>query len=353
MKSNPDFTELQRTHGIYFDGAMGGAMDYVDMRFAANYVLANDAQPGLITTMNNGIPAFLSNYIDPKVITVLTTPNNGAKLLGEVQKGDWVTRTMTFPMVESTGETSAYGDWNNNGSVSANVDFPQRQSFHYQTITQWGQKQLAEAALAKIDWSQRLNIASAMVLDKFQNNSYFYGIGGLQNYGMLTDPQLPAAITPVTKAAGGTTWAVATPNELYADFQKLFNQLTTQTNGLITQDTKLVFATTPGAMMWLSSANSFGVTPQDLLRKGFPNIRFETAPQYGIGPTGAPNGAGTVVQLFAEEIDGQETGYCAFTEKMRAHPIVADVSSYKQKKSQGTWGAIIFLPVAFAQMVGV
>jgi hypothetical protein len=57
--------------------------------------------------------------------------------------------------------------------------------------------------------------------------------------------------------------------------------------------------------------------------------------------------------MIAESIDGQETGYCSFTEKMRAHPIVTELSAFKQKKSQGTWGAVLFLPVAFATMVGV
>jgi hypothetical protein len=32
---------------------------------------------------------------------------------------------------------------------------------------------------------------------------------------------------------------------------------------------------------------------------------------------------------------------------------VKDMSAYKQKKSQGTFGAVIFQPFAFAQMIGV
>ena len=33
-----------------------------------------DAQPALVTQSNSGIPAFLSNYLDPKVIEVLVAP---------------------------------------------------------------------------------------------------------------------------------------------------------------------------------------------------------------------------------------------------------------------------------------
>jgi hypothetical protein len=289
---------------------------------------------------------FLSNYIDPKLIQVLTTPNKGAEILGEVKKGDWVTRTMTFAMVENVGETSSYNDWSKNGMVNANVQFPQRQSFHYQTITEWGEKQLAEAGLAKIDWAAQMNIASAMTLDKFQNLSYLFGIAGLQNYGLLNDPSLSAAITPVTKAATGTTWAVATPNEIYSDFQKLFSQLVTQTNGLVEADTRMVLVLPPQLQVYLTNINSFGlVALGDMIKRTYTNLRIVSVPQY------SANGVNTI-QLIAEEIDGQEVGYCAFTEKMRAHPVIPDLSSFQQKKSQGTWGSIILLPLAIATMTG-
>lgn len=334
MYHNDILAQLRESHGIVLPPGMG-----------------LDAQPTTITVSNAGIPAFLTAYMDPKVIEVLVTPNTGAKILGESKKGDWTTRTAVFAMVESVGEVSSYGDWNNNGTTNANVAFPERQSYHYQTITQWGEKQLAEAGAARLDWAGRLNIASAIVLDKFQNNTYFYGVGGLKNYGLLNDPSLPAPVQPATKQAGGRTWAVGTPNEIYADIQALYGQLVAQTGGiiqggLIDQRQKMVLATSPAVAVYLSSKNSFGLSVYDMLKDTFPNIRFETAVQYSTP-------AGNVVQLIAEEVDGQEAGYCAFTEKMRAHPVIADISSFKQKKSQGTWGTIIFLPMAFAQMIGV
>jgi hypothetical protein len=337
-----DLLRVAQSHGI----VMAYDTDFLPEGVSHNYTLAMDAQPQLVTVSNAGIPAFLSSYIDPKVIKVLTTPNKAAQILGETKKGDWITRTAIFSMVESAGEVSSYGDWSNNGSTSANVQFPQRQSYHYQTITQWGEKQLAEAGLAKIDWAQQLNVASAMVLDKFQNLTYFFGVQGLQNYGLLNDPSLSAAIAPTTKAAGGPSWGpLTTANEVYADIQALYEELVLQTQGLVDQDTPVVLALPPGLSIYLTNTNMYNVNVTDLLKKNFPNIRCETAPQY------ASNGINTI-QMFAESIDGQETGYCSFTEKMRAHPIVTDISSFKQKKSQGTWGAIIFLPLAVATMVG-
>lgn len=339
----PDFEILRQSHGVYLPETMKGWL---------TPEIAMDAQSPMVTVSNTGIPAFLQNYMDPKIIEVLTTPNKAAQILGEVQKGNWVTRTATFTMVEAVGETSSYGDWNNNGSTSANAQFPERQSYHYQTITQWGEKQLAEAGLAGIDWASRVNRSSVIVLDKFQNNSYFFGIGGLKNYGLLNDPSLSAAIQPATKVAGGRTWNNATPNEIFADIQALFAQLVTQTTGLVDNDTKLILALPPSASIYLSNKNSFGLSAFEMMKGAkdsagtFPNIRIVTAVQYQVV-------GGNMVQLIAEEIDGQETGYMAFTEKLRAHPLFVDLSAFKQKKSQGTWGAIIFLPMGIASMLGV
>jgi hypothetical protein len=343
MTRNPDLLRLEHSFGIHIPDVV----DFIDSQMAMDA-----AQPTMITTANAGIPSFLTNYIDPKLIEVLTAPNKAVKILGgEVKKGDWITLTTTFPIVEHTGEVSTYGDWNNNGSTSANVNFPQRQSYHYQTITQWGERQLEMAGLAKIDWASRLNTASAMVLDKFQTQTYFFGVDGLQNYGLLNDPLLPTPMTPGAKANNTPRWLsgnniTASANEIYADIQSMFAQLATQTKGLIDADTAMVFASSPAIGMALTTTNSFNVNVTDLLKKNFPNIRFETAPQYSTT-------AGELIQLIATSVEGQETAVCAFTEKMRAHSIVKEMSAFKQKKSQGTWGTIIFRPVCIAQMLGV
>jgi len=49
----------------------------------------------------------------------------------------------------------------------------------------------------------------------------------------------------------------------------------------------------------------------------------------------------------------EATGIAGFTEKMRAHAIVRDLTAFSQKKSQGTWGSIIFRPAMISSMIGV
>ena len=348
---NPILQDLASRAGIHFMGVNAdiqseGAASA--LRIAADGNFACDSQPSLVTVSNSGIPAFLSTYIDPELIETLTSPMKAAEIVGdEVKKGDWTTETAMFPVVESTGVTSAYGDYSESGNAGANTNFPQRQSFHYQVMTQWGERELERAGLARIDWANRLNRASALTLNKYQNKTYFFGVSGLENYGLLNDPSLSAPITPTTKTAGGTGWADATANEVLNDIAKLFQQLQTQAKGLVDRETAMTLAMSPiSDADGLTKVSEFNVSVADRLKKLYPNMVVKTAPEY-------TTDSGELVQLIVDELEGQRTASCAFTEKMRAHPIVVQSSSFKQKKSQGTWGTVIYRPFLIAQMLGV
>ena len=346
---NPILQALMERAGVHFMGVpnVDFQAEGVSLRLAHDG-FACDAQPALVTTSNSGIPAFLSTYVDPKLIEVLVSPMKAAEIVGdEVKKGDWTTETAMFPVVESTGVTSAYGDYSESGNAGVNSNFPQRQSFHYQVMTQWGERELERAGLARIDWANRMNIASALTLNKYQNKTYFFGVSGLQNYGLLNDPGLSAAVSPITKIAGGTGWANATANEVLNDVAKLFQQLQTQAKGLVDRETRMTLAMSPlSDATGLTKVSDFNVSVTDRLKKLYPNMTVKTAPEY-------TTGSGELLQLIVDELEGQRTASTAFTEKMRAHPIVVQSSSFKQKKSQGTWGTVIFRPFLIAQMLGV
>ena len=329
---NQTFNQLERDAGIVF---MGGGKKLMDDKVAA--ALAMDAQPGLTTVGNSGIPAWMLNYVDPQLIEIILQPTKAAEVFGEMKKGDWTTETATFMTVEPTGEVSSYGDYNNNGVSGVNVNFPQRQSYHYQVFTRWGEREVARAGEAKIDYVARVNEASINALNRFQNKTYLFGVKGLQNYGVLNDPSLPAS------TAAAKTWANSTGEEVYESIRKLFQTLLKQTSGKIDMNTPLLLVCSPTASVDLTKTNQYNVNVIDQLKKNFPNLRVETIPEYSAT-------SGETVQLIVEELDGQRTLDCAFTEKMRAHNMVLEASSIKQKKSQGTWGAIIYRPFCIATM---
>jgi hypothetical protein len=328
--------------------------------FRANPAIAMDAQPHLSTVANSGIPVLLATTIDPEVIEVLFAPLQGADILGERKKGNWLSLVEMFPMIERVGEVSSYGDYSTQGMSNANLNWPSRESYLFQTIIDYGERESEMAGLANVNWVSELQKAAALTLNTFQNLSYFFGVAGIANYGLINQPGLSAALTPGTKANGGVKWIVngrpnATANEVYDDIVAIFSQLVLQTFGLVDKDAKITIVLSPGAQVALTFTNSFGVSVTDLVKKNFPNITFKTATQFGAFSTtnNTGNAAGELVMMIATSVQGQDVGYMAYNEKMRAHQLVPDLSSWKQKHTSGTWGAILRMPVLVAQMVGV
>ena len=342
--------------GIHFPGAQM----FCRPEYKQNINVAMDAQPALVTVPNSGVPAYLTFFMDPDILRVLTAPNEAAEIFGEKQKGDWTSTTLIFPVVERTYEVSSYGDFNNNGRSGLNTNFPQREAYLYQSVAEYGELEMERAGLAKIDWAGGVRKSAVITLDKFQNLTYFYGVQGLQNYGLLNSPDLSAPIAPAPKANGGLTWVNgtvinATANEIFADIQSMFIQLINQSSGLIDANSKMTLAMSPKSSGALNTTNTFNVNVMDILKKNYPNMTVKTAVQYGALTTQNPQGSagGEIIQLIAEEVEGQKTGYCAFNEKLRAGPVIREMSAFKQKLTQGTWGAVIRIPYAISQMIGV
>lgn len=327
------------------------AGDWLTPELARNFSLAMDAQPTLVTSSNAGIPFYFTQWVDPEIVRILQTPNKGAQIYGEEKKGTWTDQTAMFQVVENTGEVSNYGDFNENGRSDINFDFVTRQSVLFQTIIEYGDLETDRAGEARLNLVAEKQRSAALTLDKFSDFVYHFGVTNLANYGILNEPSLPAALTPTTKAAGGVKWVnggavVAQASEIYADFQMLFNQLTANSFGYIDMNTrfKLVF---PNAVASAFSAvNSFGITIRDFINKSFPNVEYVTDPRYATA-------SGNVVQLIAETFDGAKTGECAFNEKMRDHQAVRALSSYKQKRTSGSWGFILRKPLGVSQLLGV
>lgn len=310
---------------------------------------------------NSGVPTILTTYVDPDVYEFLFAGNEAAKIYGEVRRGDWLMDTSLFPSTEHAGEVTSYGDMVTSGRATTNTNWQNYQSYLFQTIMEYGERELERAGLARINWVSELNKSAATLMDKFHNLTYFFGVNGLVNYGWLNDPALAASLTPSTKAAGGVTWFTAggTPNatatEVYNDILAIVQSLITQNAGLVNAKTKMTLGIGPNIATALNFTNSFNVNVTDQLEKNFPNLEVKDAVQYGVQTTANPQGnaAGNIVQLIADDVQGQDTGFCAFSEKMRSHKIIYDLSSFRQKVTGGTWGGIIRQPSGVASMVGV
>lgn len=369
------FAEDQAMHeelGVEFDGAVS----YIPEAWKKNWRLAMDeyvagmqsigmdSVASLTTDPNAGIPSWFTTVIDPQVYRILFAPVKMAEIIGEKRKGTWLDQTAMFPVVEHVGEVETYGDDSEGGNSGVNLEFPQRQAYKYQTIIRYGQEELERAGLARIGYVAELGVSAANSLNRYTNYVYAYGVGGLQNYGVLNDPNLPAAISPTTKAAftvtGSNAWFFggalnATPNEIFNDIQAIFYGLVGQSAGLVDEETKLILAMSPQSQTAMLATNSFNVNVKTILKETLPNLEIKTAVQYGAQSAANPEGiaAGSLLQMIAPELEGMEQGYCSFNEKLKSFPIVRGLSNFKQKQMSGAWGAIWRSTVGVYQMIGV
>lgn len=328
---------------------------------AISFDAANGLPGPLVTDPNSAIPAMLTTMIDPEVIRTVLAPLAFAEILSESRRGDWTMDTEMFPVVEQTGEVTSYGDYANGGNAGVNMNWPQFQNYLFQTIIRYGEREVERAGLGKINYVSELQTSASDILNRFCNLIYAFGVDGLQNYGIINNPYLSAALTPATKDAGGTAWFSgnnpnASANEVYNDIVALVQQLIGQTGGALDQDDPMTLAMSPGSKVALTFTNSFGVNVTKLLSDNFPNMRVKIAPQYGVQSATNPQGnstAGNLIQLIADRLQGQRVVFAAFSEKLRAHKIVTGLSSWEQKMTSGAWGTILRIPAAVSQMIGV
>ncbi len=342
---------------------MPGVNSYLPDEYVRDYRLAMDAQPALSSTdPNSAIPTIFTTMVDPKVFEGLFAPNKAATIMGEERRGTWVDDTILFPIVEATGEVSSYDDDSEAGVAGANANWPARQNYRLQINKRYGDLELDRAGAARINWIAQLDKSCALMINKFMNLDYFYGIKNLQNYGLFNDPNLNASLTPATKAWGGTGWynassqIAATANEIFADIQNLFTQLAaTQTAGLINAESKMVLAMSPLSKAALNTTNSFNVNVYKLIKDNYPNLDIVDAVQYAALSTSNPQGnpAGNFMQMIAKDVEGQDTGFCAYAERFKAHRIEVKTSSVRQKISAAIWGTVLRMTSTVASMVGI
>ena len=308
--------------------------------------IAQDA--ALITTPNTTVPAELLAYIDPMVIEILTAPRRAREIFGEEKKGDWTTPYMKWRVDEMTGKTEPYSDYANGTTSGVNSEWQTRVQYVFQTSITYGDFEVDMSSTVKVNLAASKQRTAANVIDIDQNRFYLLGVAGKEIYGILNDPNLPAAITAGATGTGSSTkWADKTTVQIYNDVLALFAQLSEQSSGLIDKDTPLKLCLSPELAVRLGAATDFNVSVLDMLKRYFSRIDIVTVPELHSMT------AGETMFLIAPEVNGQRSGTLAFGEKMRAGRVVPDLSSFRQKFVGTTYGGIVLMPFAFAQMTGM
>ena len=322
----------------------GAARDWYD----AGRVRQQARDAALVTTPSTTVPAEFTTYIDPMVVEILTSPLR-ARLLGrERRAGNFATTQFTFRVGELVGASEPYSDFADNRTSDVNYNWPVRENYLFQTVIRYGDRETALTGAAKISLAADKQRAAANTLDHDANSFALLGVAGLDIYGILNAPELPAAITPgATGTGGGVTWNTKDMLQIYNDILLLFAQLAENGRGWIDQNTPLQLIVSPRAMTYLGRASEYNTNVLDLLQKYFSRLEVVVLPELQ-GTTG-----GETILLKAASIQGQPVIELPFSEKVRAGRVVEELSSIKQKWEAGTYGALLIYPFAIAQMRGV
>lgn len=334
--------DVMKQYGIVFDtGApIRGilANDSIDQ-------LANDA--AMVTAANSGVPVEFTSYIDPMVIPILTATRGAREIFGEAKKGDWTTSYARFQTSEITGEVEAYTDYGQGGASDVNPTFPVRTQYIYQTNIRYGDREVDVASRARLQLAADKQRAAATVIDIASNKFALYGVAGLEIYGLLNDPNLPATVSSLPNADAKTLWTEKSTKEIYEDVLYLFSKMADRGAGHIDANTELVLATSPATQVQLGKATDFNISARQMLETYFPRIRFVALPEL------ATETGGTSILLVAPTIEGLPTAQIGFSEKFRAMRLIPESSSFHQKFVGSSYGTIIYRPFAIGKMTGV
>lgn len=317
---------------------------------------ANSYTPGSpVTTTNDGYLVQFFNYISPQEIPVLLAPNRMAEIFGESRQGTWEQVFLTFKVVEQAGQVSAYGDGARGGTANANIEYEQRQNMLVQAFIEAGDLELARAGAGQFDMLGNRRKAQAMVLNKWNNRTYAYGVTGMPNYGVLNDPNLLPSNAPTT-GTGGVTWAQKATNvtdganNIYSDILAAYGRIQTLAQGLldttIDEETEIVFVVPPSQRQYLMVANNFGVTVEDLVKKMLTKAKIVTAPEMDTE-------GGNILFAFVPELEGVRTIQLNFSERLRTHRVEYESSMMRQKATSGCYGAFVARPMLVDQTIGI
>jgi hypothetical protein len=317
---------------------------YAGIKGDEEAVMAMDA--ALLTTANTTVPAELLAFFDPKAIEVLTAKRTATQIFNEVKKGDRTTPYAKFRMVEHTGYTQPYSDYSDNGKSDVNYSYPVRENYLFETVIKYGDLEEAESSRAKVNLLADLQSSAAHNIAIDTNRFYFSGVSGMDNYGILNQPNLPQAIVAANGAAGTATWATKTGTEIYNDIVALYSDMASRADGNITKDTSFKLIVGPTSDAELNKLNAFGTeTVAALIKRNFRNLEIIVAPEY--------DDSTKKIQLIAVNVDGQATGECAYSEKFTAGRVVPFLSHFAQKFSAGVFGTVIYRPVFVSTMTGI
>lgn len=282
------------------------------------------------------------------------------------QQGIWSTRQVKIPTRVDTGNVRLYDDFSMNGGTAPNYNWVTRDIEYFEETRSWGEMQIAQFSLAKIDIVTNTRDAMSMVIAQSQNDVGFNGWLGVPSgdkptlYGILNEPNLNPAISlpadgfiPGT-ATPTTAWSGKDYNQILRDIRLLVTQVLLQALGNADQSKPWILAIPPSASAALQTPNPIGgALVSETLKTAYPNLTIAVVPNFesSLVVSGVETGQTVVMVLFLTP-EGEKPYYELFTTKGLAHRPLVQSTAMSEKESWGIGGVVLHAPMFVSYAYG-
>lgn len=299
---------------------------------------------------NSALPFYAVMARNPKLIETILAPLMVEEAYkGVTVGGDLATSWYQFASREFNAAGSAFNDYSNDGAASVTYNQFFRASYAHQTHVVFGVTEGEKWAKAGVDYVADNHAAAFDYLKRVQNYIGFYGVKGLKLWGGLTDPNLPAPISPTAAKAGGVSWDNKVGEEIYADILVLIQRLISQTKNALRLNNKvrLRLLLPPKNVFDLNKPMSYAQIPViKVLQDIYPNLEY-------IGVPELETDAGNMIQMFIPEYNGNAVIQYSPSVPIREFPLFQRGSMVEQKKACGTFGSVTFYGIFVTAMLGI
>lgn len=292
---------------------------------------------------NIGLPNGILAQMNSEVIEAIFAKRSGEEVAGNRKKViDWADEAYFQPSLETTGQTTPYGDFAQVKVVGINPNFEQYGHYRFSARMTIGSLEEEQLAKAKINVFDRKMGAVMEALEIEANRTAFNGFidntsGKFLVYGLLNNPTLP------NWTASAKTFDNMTYAEIMAFFAGAISQLTTQTGNNINVNSRIRVAIASNKFAYLSGlVTEFGYSALDGLRKVYPNMEFISVYEFEKAYNNQD-----CIYFIGESMAGgvADTLYLGYSELARQSNLVIQEEFRSQQVSSGTIGAVINKPL--------
>lgn len=320
---------------------------------ALRRLLNTDADIPTFGMPSSGAPLPLLTIWTQRAIKQIFKALTAKLITGDFQQGTFGTRQIKIPTIGYAGEVVLYNDGSANGNNSYNVDYVTKDILYFETSLTYGDLEVAEWGLSKMDAIQmKRDARDTVTVPQFQNDLVFNGYTAAsvpQIEGIINNSNLNAGISLPNDGHVPTTQVLTTAfsgkdySQIIRDIQLLVSSVIQGARGTVTTNSKFKLALPPSAETALLTSTILGVTVKEQLQKMFPNMEIVVIPNFEADLN--VNNQTIIMVLFEHPQTGEQPYAELFTTKYMAHRPVPMSSAMEEKISMGLGGAILLYPL--------